>query len=302
MLSADDKPATDLITAAMIGDNDAVKALIKLGADVNAPGTGRPALLWAAQNGWLEVVQTLLGAKADVNLRDNLGLTALERAVSVGAKPAMFDVLLKAGADVNLKYPSQIYPGRTVLMMAVADGNVPAVETLLKAKADVNLSDKSGDTALTIAVFEDKPAMIPLLVKAGANVNVTRPSSGTALLFAVDNSKDEAAVALIASGADPNIAGPAGQTPLMLATRHSADMVRKLLAAKADVNARDEQSLTPLYYAIDTDNEEILNAIIAAGADVNLPLSNGDTPLAYARSHSKEDFVTLLLKAGAKDQ
>jgi ankyrin repeat protein len=301
-VAADDLSA-DLINAAMIGDNALVEDLLQKGADVNAVSEGRPALIWAAQNGWIHVVRTLLAAKANVNARDNLGLTALERAVDLGTRPEIVDLLLHAGADVNIPYPGQIYPGRTVLMMAVVGSNRLILDSILKAKPDVNLSDGSGDTALTLAVSEDKPDLIPLLAGAGANLNAARSSFGTPLQYALDNDKVAAAMTLIEAGADVNIAGPAGQTPLMVAiAHHSIAMVTRLLAARANVNARDEQGLSPIYYAIEGDSVEILVALIKAGADVNLALSNGDTPIGFARSHAgNEAFVALLEQAGAEE-
>jgi ankyrin repeat protein len=299
--AADDKRSLDMIDAAMMGDNAKVKALIAKGADVNAKGDGRPALVWAAQNGWIDVVRTLLEAKADVNVRDNLGLTPLERVVDVGGKPELLELLIKAGADVNIQYPSQIDPGRTLLMMAVSEGKAATVDALIKAKADVSLADRSGNTALTIAISDDHPELIAALLKSGANVNASRPSFGTPLHFALDNDKTAAAEALLKGGANVTLAGPAGQTALMLAIRKESPLLPKLLAAKADVNARDDQSLTPIYYAIEAGSGAAVTALIKAGADVNLPLNNGDTPLGFARRNGTPALVELIKAAGGKE-
>jgi ankyrin repeat protein len=260
---------TPLINAAMLGDNDAVKAALAKGADVNAKGDGRPAIVWAAQNGWIDVVQTLVAAKADVNLRDNIGLTALERAVDVGAKPAMVALLIKAGADVNLKYgepQKSVYPGRSVLMTASSSGNREIVDLLLKAKPDVNATDDDGETALTIAVEDGHPELIATLAKAGANMNIAY-QHWTPLLWAIENANAAAIDELLKVGADPNKAGENGESPLMVAvTFKSAPTVAKLIAAKADVNAKDRSGYTALRYARENEDEAMVEMLVKAGA------------------------------------
>ena len=60
--------------AAMTRDRDAVKTLLKSGADVNAAqGDGMTALHWAARNGDAELAQMLLFAGANVKATTRLG-------------------------------------------------------------------------------------------------------------------------------------------------------------------------------------------------------------------------------------
>ena len=60
--------------AAMSRDREAVKTLLKSGADVNAAqGDGMTALHWAARNGDAELAQMLLFAGANVKATTRLG-------------------------------------------------------------------------------------------------------------------------------------------------------------------------------------------------------------------------------------
>ena len=66
--------AAAFVDAAMNGDRDAVRALLKDGADVNAAqGDGMTALHWAAQKGDVELAQMLLYAGANVKATTRLG-------------------------------------------------------------------------------------------------------------------------------------------------------------------------------------------------------------------------------------
>lgn len=61
----------------------------------------------------------------------------------------VIEILVKAGADINLKNKR----GRTPLHTAAARNNRKAVHTLLKNQAKVDLQDNDGNTALHLAAL-----------------------------------------------------------------------------------------------------------------------------------------------------
>src|SRR5215467_11372723 len=111
--------------AAMKGDKEAVRALVKQAVDVNAAqGDGMTALHWAARKGDLEMIQTLLYAGANVKAATRLGgYTALFMAAE-GGQSQIIDALLKAGADPKTTAVS----GLTSLMMASMSGDAASVK------------------------------------------------------------------------------------------------------------------------------------------------------------------------------
>lgn len=108
---------TALMNAAAQGSADAVRVLLKAGADVHL--RSRPpmtikaglqdrgemtALLWAAPNGDREIVRMLLNAHADPNVREYRGMNALTLAVTSERQDAsLVRLLLEKTADVNAK-------------------------------------------------------------------------------------------------------------------------------------------------------------------------------------------------------
>ena len=111
---------TRLADAAMNGDRDGVRTLLKQKADVNATqGDGSTALHWAAYKDDLEMAKLLLAAGADVKAKTREGeITPFFMACSNG-DAAMVEAMLKAGADAN----SVKSNGTTALMAAAGSGN-----------------------------------------------------------------------------------------------------------------------------------------------------------------------------------
>ena len=83
---------------------------IKAGADVNVCRFHTP-LTWAIIHGSFNCVHTLIKSGADVNKRDDTGRTALMVAAADQSDNKYLELLLKAGADVNMYSPIMRSPG-----------------------------------------------------------------------------------------------------------------------------------------------------------------------------------------------
>ena len=77
------------------------------------------------------------------------------------------------------------------------------------------------------------------------------------------------------------------------------EAVKQHLDAGTDVEARDNYSRTPLYYAVEKGHKKMVELLIARGANVNAK-SNGSTPLDLAIVWKKPKTADLLRKHGGK--
>ena len=138
---------TPLMEASQAHNPAGISLLLQAGAKVNARGrNGSTALHRAAYYGCSECITALLGAKPDLDARDDLGLTPLMYAVEGGFNssgpddaadyPAYYDVvrtLVEAGADLNAQAG-----GHSVLWFATGNtnpNNERTIRFLLKAGA-----------------------------------------------------------------------------------------------------------------------------------------------------------------------
>lgn len=166
VLSGANSPVAD---AAMRGDTAAIRTLLTQKADVNLPQSdGATAIQWAAYRDDVAMADLLIAAKADVKIPNRDGATALRLAATNGSA-VMIERLLKAGANPNELDPN----GETPLMYAARNGNPAAVKALIAAKADVNAKEKlRGTTPLMWAAEQAHPEAIAALVAAGADVSL----------------------------------------------------------------------------------------------------------------------------------
>ena len=157
--------------AAMRGDADAVRTLLKEGVDVNsAQGDGMTALHWAAMKDNVELAEMLLYAGANVKATTRMGgYTPLTMAAKNG-NAAMIAALVKGGADVNIATSTGVTP----LMLAAQSGHADAVKTLIDAGANVNAKETvREETALMFAATYNRTDAMAVLLKHGADLKAS---------------------------------------------------------------------------------------------------------------------------------
>ncbi|MGK5593991.1 MAG: ankyrin repeat domain-containing protein [Parachlamydiaceae bacterium] len=136
----------------------------------------------AARDGSLKVLQMLLDAGLDLELKDKHGLTPLFYAVS---EPENFKLLLDKGADIGHRLEKE--DGATILHMAAQNGLPKVLKMLIRFGLDLELEDNHGHTPLFYAVSE--PENFKLLLEKGANLRHNSKRGKTALAYAIFDCK-----------------------------------------------------------------------------------------------------------------
>jgi ankyrin repeat protein len=152
---------------------------------------------------------------------------------------------------------------------AVMNGDYPALQRLVRAKADVDAAQKDGSTALHWAVYRRDLESLDLLLRSGAKPNVVNRAGATPLAMAALDGSAAVIDRLLKAGADAKAVGPNGETTVMYAARNGRPEALKLLIeAGADVNAREPvRGTTALMWAVEQKHPEAVEVLLAAGAD-----------------------------------
>ena len=218
-------------------------------------------------------------------------------AAALGQVSVMED-LLQAGGNINATDEG----GRTGLILAAQGGHVEMVKALIEKGVNIKAKDHEGNTALIHAARQGKVDMVKDLVRAGRRriINVAGANKRSALQEAAAAGHVGVVKALLTAGADKDAKDAQGRTALMLAVEQGhVGVVKALLTARADKDARDENEKTPLISAAEQGHVEIVEALLKAGADKNAADKNGKTPLISAAEQGHAEVVKALLKAGA---
>ena len=185
----------------------------------------------------------------------------------------------KSGAVAEVDHKGARYSEQD-LLRAVASGNKAKLELMLQAGISANAKDEQGQSALTMATALPSKDVAELLITHGANVNSRNNEGATPLMVVIITGHKETAKLLLRKGAEVNALDPVGS-----------------------VGSHPLQQMTMLFIAIAIGDVEITKLLIEEGADVNLKLSDGQqalSPLAFALRSNQQDIAQLLIATGTK--
>ena len=319
-----------LLDAAKRGDVTAVKAALKGGADVNAAqGDGLTALHMAAQEGNIEIVKLLVGAKANVEAKTRIGAyTPLHMAAGAG-ETLVVRALLDAGASASAVTSTS---GVTPLHLAAkAMNGEAAVEALIAKGAPVNARESSsGQTALMFASAAGRAASVKVLLQHGADPSISTEAVDLLQRVAIDRAATKTirdAAAAIRQGANGTgrTLTPAEEQAAIAAQRKflsSPEQINKVIEGFDPASLEGKGTfykggaefttmpvtetlvgktggLTALLHAARTGHSDVAKALLDGGANIDQQSADGSTPLVMALLNGQFDLALELIQRGA---
>lgn len=270
-ISPQQTPDEMIFEAVHAGDTQTLQQLLnQTGYTINRRyHDGQTLLIYAAAAGQNNIVNYLIGAGADVNMRDDFGMSALHYASNENHVAIVLRLLQQDNLDLNLR--SNL--GNTPLFSAILNESTGVVNILLT----------------------------PINVQRGLNINVATNDQFSPVGLAI--LKDDLVLLnrLLQLGVQPGFVLP-DVTALQYAVGHQRERIveRLLLMPGLDVNQKNEKGETALMFAALLGNLNIARLLIAKGARVALKDEDGSTALDFAKasdSPQKNAMIKLLLDA-----
>ncbi|MBI5463409.1 MAG: ankyrin repeat domain-containing protein [Ignavibacteriales bacterium] len=263
-----DEKLKALIDAINKEDVAAAKAALDNGADVNGKNEqAYTPLLLAVMTANVDLVKFLIDHKADVNMKATA--TQIYPLMMAGSKRHLevAKLLLKSGADPKAKGgPMDMFTMLTGLVMNGA--YIDNVKLLVKEGADAKQKSLMGTVLMTVATTSTPAVRIEMLNKAKADMEAKGTPLPAWMTRAQENdysSNTELADYFASEGVDPEEKSAAGTALTFAVQYQNVEFTKWLLAKKVDP---DGGVIRPMYYAVNSNNTEMVRALVKAGADL----------------------------------
>ncbi|KAK6281391.1 hypothetical protein POUND7_015216 [Theobroma cacao] len=277
--------------AAKLGFAKVLQCLIVPGCDINSrTAFGDSALMICARYKREDCLKVLASAGADFGLVNSAGQSASSIAGLTrwthGFHQAVVDVI-QAGKTPQSSNPSVFSP----LMFTIQANEIEALKTLLK-RTDINLNEQDDDgySAVMMAASGGHVEIFRLLLSAGANVNLSNKYGDTAISLLELNQNGDVFDQLMLEFALEEANGPIGFYALhRAANRGDLNMVHTLTSRGCDVNAFDADGYTPLMLAARGGYGGVCELLISCGAKCDIENARHETALSLARKKAYEN-------------
>lgn len=299
------------------GDNAVMRVLMERNpGHVRTPSgeayTKLSMLAVAIESNNIDAVRMLLEGGADQSGHEVDGSTPLIRAAG-SDKIAILDLLLRHGADANEPDKNGISPIQNVILRtarlveAIRAGNeelhqavecekksIEVLQTLMQYGADLHTADANGKNSLHISAATGLKRTALFCLSNRFDINRADKAGWAALHWAAHGGNVSTAQVLKLRGASAEQPDRSGLTPLLIASKYCQNDVAFLLIGKSDVNHRDSNGRSALYYAAANENMLLVEKLLNNGAmameqDYN-PTSPPSTPSSVSFTENGTTF------------
>ncbi|KAL1139815.1 hypothetical protein AAG570_006792 [Ranatra chinensis] len=189
--------------------------------------------------------------------------------------------------------------GETALHLAAAYGRDEMARHLVMCGANVALVDSQGDTSLIHAARHASTNILLLLIKVGACVCTQNHEGETALHVAAAWGELEVVKILVENGGLLHIPNHVGQLPLHVAIQRRHSLVAHyLLNAGTDFDLHDSDGNAPIHLAVREGMLSVVQALCSLGCNLDVANNHGLCPIHLAARFGLTDIVRCLCLAG----
>ncbi|KAL4240565.1 hypothetical protein ACF0H5_001357 [Mactra antiquata] len=241
------------------------------------------------------LVKKLVEAGCDLDVANQEGERPLYMC-ACGGNIELTEYFLSKGVDLTVKTKT----GDTILHGGVHSNKPAVVDLLIKAGCSLNEKNLAGEHALlTAVIYRSDIQIIKSLVEAGSNLDMKDKTYGnTPLHNALIHYYRQAGEYLIDAGCDVNILNLKRFSPLYVACEKNEDMIaRKIMTHPKFISKilRIASIPQPLFAAVSNNHIHLVQMLIDAGCDIDMVNKDGMTSLQLSIQENCPSVTKLLL-------
>jgi len=187
-------------------------------------------------------------------------------------------------------------PG-VVLMVGACKGDKAKAEEALRLGADVNYSEKQGDTVLMMASWFGKLDIVKLLIERKANIHLKNDNEQNALHYASMRGHVKIVKLLLAKGAGLEDEDNKGYTPIVCVAQFGHTALLEFFKRRgANLFHRDSEEHTILHWTAYNKHPLATTWILNEGIDIHAKDSKGRTSVHWAAKQGNQGILELLVE------
>lgn len=221
-----------------------------------------------------EALSLLISRNARVDVTDNDNRSIIYYAIKYGYQDIL--KLLLHFNNISIGIPLvdiQDDNERIPLHYAIQFKNIEATKVLLSSGSNVNLKDKDSHNSLHLAIYSKNLEIVNLIIDKHPAINSQINTGETSLHIACNLELQSIVQKLLEVGADPNIKDNEHElTPLNYAVNlNNTEIVKLLIKYKANINSQDFYGRTVYHYVVQEGNYDIFFILTMAHSLIEKP-------------------------------
>lgn len=202
-------------------------------------------------------------------------------------KTALFPVLLKYG--LNVKDPNYTY----LLELAINSSAEDIGIELVKQGIDLNYQPNGGGSYINqLATKTGMNQLFSTLIQNGVSISALNDRNELPLVTSMRNKQINKTTMLLKNGSPMNFNSKlsGNQIHWIVENNIETSFIPILMDYKVDINGKNSQGDSPLFYALKEKKPVYIRALLENGSDVNSINNTGISPLQYA-VYSKSGYL-----------
>jgi len=251
------------------------------------------------KNEWNEFIKYInKHDNIDLNIRDNFNNYLLTYAVIANQLKAA-EILIKKGSRIDVTDLEE----RSIIYYPIRYSYDKMIDLLINSNKDtlgisiLDIKDKLENIPLHYAIYFKNRYAINKLIDAGSNLNITDSNGNNSLHLAIIKRDYETTKKLLTKDININSRNYNGENALHIACNFkNLEIIKLLLKNNIDVNAQDyDHQFTPLHYSINLDNTDITLLLLNNGANPNIQDFIGNTVVHYTIIEDNYEVLVYLM-------